>query len=62
MKLTITEQDLQKLKQQLQSVRKASLSAHQRGDYRSVGKLTCEAAQLNRTIQDAEGMLMLQAA
>ncbi len=61
MKLTVTEQDLQKLKQQLQFVRKASLAAQQRGDFRSVGKLTQEAAELNRTIQEAQGML-LQAA
>ena len=61
MKLTVTERDLQVMKQQLQQVRKASLAAIQRGDYRAVGKLTCQAAQINRSIQEAEG-LMLEAA
>jgi hypothetical protein len=61
MKLTVTERNLQELKQRLQQVRRASLIATQRGDYRLVGKLTCEAAQLNRTIQEAEGMLIAAA-
>ena len=61
MKLTVTQRDLQKLKQQLAQVRRASLSATQRGDFREVGRLTCQAAQLNQSIQEAEGML-LQAA
>ncbi len=58
MKLTVTERDLQALKQQLQHVRRASLIATQRGDFRAVGKLTCQAAQLNRSIQEAEGLLL----
>ena len=62
MKLTVTEHDLRKLKEQLRLVRRASMAASQRGDFRSVGKLTCEAAELNKTIQEAEGLLMLQAA
>jgi len=58
MKLSVTERDLQSLRQQLQHIRKASLAASQRGDYRAVGKLTCQAAQVNRAIQEAEGMLL----
>jgi hypothetical protein len=58
MKLTVTQNDLAKLKQQLEQVRKASLVATQRGDFRFVGKLTCQAAQLNRTIQETEGQLL----
>jgi hypothetical protein len=58
MKLTVTERDLEVMRQQLAQVRKASLAAHQRGDFRAVGKLTCQAAQLNRSIQEAEGMLL----
>ena len=58
MKLSVTERDLQIMKQQLEHVRKASLVASQRGDYRAVGKLTCQAAQINRAIQEAEGMLL----
>jgi hypothetical protein len=58
MKVTVTQRDLAKLKQKLQQVRRASLVATQRGDYRATGKLTCEAAQLNRTIQEAEGLIL----
>ena len=58
MKLTVTQNDLAKFKQQLEQVRRASLVAIQRGDSRSVGKLTCQAAQLNRTIQETEGQLL----
>ena len=61
MKVTVIKRDLDNLKHQLQQVRRASLAATQRGDFRTVGRLTCEAAQLNRSIQEAEG-LMLEAA
>jgi hypothetical protein len=61
MKLTVTKRDLDNLKQQLNQVRRASLTATQRGDFRTVGKLTCQAAQINHSIQEAEG-LMLEAA
>jgi hypothetical protein len=61
-KTTITERELERMKQQLQQVRRACLVANQRNDFRSVGRLTSEAAQLNRLIQEAEGMLMLQRA
>ena len=58
MKLMATQMDLTKLKERLQQVRRASLVATQRGDFRTVGRLTCEAAELNRTIQEAEGMIL----
>jgi hypothetical protein len=58
MKLTVTQRDLEALKEQLQQVRRASLAASQRGDFRAVGRLTCQAAQLNRSIQEAEGMIL----
>ena len=61
MKPTIDERDLQKLKQQLQQIRRASLAANQRGDFRAIGRLTCEAAHLNRRIQEAEGLIMAAA-
>jgi len=61
MKLTIKPHDLDKLKHKLAQVRRASLHASQRGDFRAVGKLTCEAAQINQCIQETEGVL-LQAA
>lgn len=58
MKPTATRRDLNELKQQLQHVRKASLAATQRGDFRTVAKLTCEAAELNRSIQHTEGLIL----
>lgn len=61
-KTTITERDLERMKEQLQQVRRACLVANQRNDFRSVGKLTNEAAHLNRCIQEAESMLLLQRA
>lgn len=61
MKPKITESTIQEMRQRLQEVRKASLAASQRGDFRLVGKLTCEAAQLNRTIQECEGMILAAA-
>ena len=61
MKQTVNERDLEKLKQQLNDVRRASLAANKRGDYRLVGKLTCEAAQINRSIQEAEGLILAAA-
>ncbi len=56
MKPTVTRRDLEKLKEQLQRVRRASLLATQRGDFRTVARLTTEAAQLNKGIQEAEGL------
>jgi hypothetical protein len=61
MKLTIREHDVEDMKLRLNQVRKASLAANQRGDYREVGRLTCEAAQLNREIQEAEGLILAAA-
>ena len=54
----VSEQDLEKLRQQLEKVRKASLAATQRGDFRTVGRLTREAAQLNQSIAVTAGMLV----
>jgi hypothetical protein len=58
MKSMLTQRELNELRQQLRQVRQASLQANQRGDFRAVGKLTCTAAQLNRSIQEAEGLLL----
>jgi hypothetical protein len=58
MKATVMRRDLERMKQELEQVRKASLAATQRGDYRAVGKLTRDAAQLNRSIQETEGMIL----
>jgi hypothetical protein len=61
-KMNISQRDLERMKQQLEQVRRACLAANQRNDFRSVGKLTSEAAQLNRLIQEAESTLLLQRA
>jgi hypothetical protein len=53
-----SQRELAKLRQQLQQVRRASLFAMQRGDFRAVGKLTCEAAELNRSIRETEDMIL----
>ncbi len=58
MKTRVNEQDIERLRQQLASVRKASLAATQRGDFRAVGRLTREAAELNQQIEQAECMLV----
>jgi hypothetical protein len=55
---TLNQQDIEKLREQLASVRKASLAATQRGDVRAVGRLTREAAHLNQEIEHAECMLL----
>jgi len=61
MKSITPERELRRLKLELEQVRKASLAATQRGDFRTVGRLTCQAAHINQTIQEVEG-LMLEAA
>jgi hypothetical protein len=58
MKIMATQRELERLKRQLDQIRRASLMANQRGDFRTVGRLTCEAADLNRSIQQAEGMIL----
>ena len=45
---------LNRLNQELQTVRHESLAASRRGDFRAVGRLTCEAARLNRLILATE--------
>lgn len=46
------------LKQDLQRVRRESLQATRDGDFRKVARLTAEAAQLNKSILDAQGLLL----
>ena len=43
--------DIEKLKQQLYFVRHQSLLASRQNDFRTVARLTAEAARINRTIQ-----------
>lgn len=48
-------EELSQFTQELHRVRQESLAASRRGDYRTVARLTCEAARLNRLILSAEG-------
>ena len=52
--LTQLAQSRKELTTALGDVRRISLQATGRGDYRLVGKLTLEAARLNRAISDVE--------
>jgi hypothetical protein len=46
------------LQQELQRIRQQSLAASRNGDFRTVGRLTAEAARLNSAILQAEGLRM----
>jgi hypothetical protein len=48
------------LKRELQHVRQQSLQATRQGDFMKVARLTTVAAQLNKSIMDAEGELLAQ--
>jgi hypothetical protein len=48
-------------KAQLRAVRQRSLAASRQGDYRTVAKLTCEAAELKRLILEAAGLFEVAA-
>ena len=49
----------EKLKEHLQEIRRASLIAARQGDYLRIGRLTAEAASLNKAIVEAEGLVMV---
>jgi vacuolar-type H+-ATPase subunit D/Vma8 len=57
MKVALTRSDIDKLKDELQRIRQRSLEASRHGDFRTVARLTCEAARLNQEINQAEGVL-----
>jgi hypothetical protein len=48
------------LKRELNQVRQQSLQATRQGDFMKVARLTTMAAQLNKSIMDAEGELLAQ--
>lgn len=50
--------EIDSLKQDLQRVRRESLQATRDGDFRKVARLTAEAAHLNKSILDAQGLLL----
>lgn len=49
---------LEHLKQQLQDVRRASLEATRQNDYRKVARLTAQAAEINKAIVEAQGLVL----
>jgi hypothetical protein len=50
--------ELEKLKGELQEVRRASLEATRLNDFRKVARLTAQAAQLNKAIIEAQGLVL----
>ncbi len=48
--------EIARLTEELQRVRRLSLTASRNGDFRAVGRLTAEAARLNTAILQAEGL------
>jgi hypothetical protein len=57
----ISPEHISTLKRELQQVRQQSLKATRQGDFMKVARLTAVAAQLNKSIMDAEGELLAQA-
>jgi|GraSoiStandDraft_41_1057321.scaffolds.fasta_scaffold554288_3 hypothetical protein len=52
--------DIEQLRTELRQVRQESLNATRKGDYRTVARLTTQAAALNKAILEAEGLAALQ--
>ena len=50
---------LEKLREHLQEIRRASLIAARQGDYLQIGRLTAQAAALNKAIIEGEGLVVL---
>ena len=50
---------IEKLREHLREIRRASLIATREGDYLRIGRLTAEAASLNKAIVEAEGLVMV---
>jgi hypothetical protein len=57
----ISPELIDSLRRELQQVRQASLQATRNGDFMKVARLTATAAQINKSIMDAEGELLAQA-
>jgi hypothetical protein len=54
----VTTDTISNLKRELQEIRQASLKATRDGDFMRVARLTTVAAQINKSIMDAEGQLL----
>lgn len=57
MKSKITPALIENLRNDLNQVRQASLSATRNNDFMRVARLTSKAAQINKAIMDAQGQL-----
>jgi hypothetical protein len=57
MKSKVTPQLIENLRNDLVQIRKASLHASRNGDFMRVARLTSQAAQINKSIMDAQGQL-----
>jgi hypothetical protein len=57
MKSKITPQFVENLRADLNQIRQASLSATRNNDFMRVARLTAKAAQINKSIMDAQGQL-----
>jgi hypothetical protein len=57
----ISPEFITSLKRELDQVRRQSLQATRQGDFMKVARLTTVAAQINKSIMDAEGELLAQA-
>jgi hypothetical protein len=57
MKSKITPATIENLRNELNQVRQASLSATRNNDFMRVARLTSKAAQINQSIMDAQGQL-----
>lgn len=49
--------EIESLRENLRHVRQESLEATRQGDFRKVARLTTQAANLNRAILEAQGLL-----
>ncbi len=58
MNTKITPETIQYLRNTLSRVRQASLHATRTGDFMRVARLTAKAAQINKSIMDAESELI----
>jgi mRNA degradation ribonuclease J1/J2 len=56
----ISPEMIENLRKELQQVRQASLQATRNGDFMKVARLTATAARINKSIMDAEGLLLAQ--
>jgi len=57
MKSKITPATIENLRNELNQIRQASLHASRNNDFMRVARLTSKAAQINKSIMDAQGQM-----